>query len=161
MMGEIDMVTIIDGQGGGIGRALIEGLRKKAPELEIVAVGTNALATSAMLRAGASHAATGENAVIHCCGKATVIAGPIGIVLADALFGEMSAAMAAAVARSSATRVLVPVNKCGTVIAGVPEQPIAAYVADAVERVLRLVGEESACGGPDTAGKGQRSVPMS
>ena len=127
-------IVIIDGQGGGFGRALIEALRAGGVTQEIVAVGTNALATSAMLRAGASAGATGENAA-----RARILAGPIGLVMANSMLGECSPAMARAVAESPAHKVLIPVAKCGAHIAGLPEKPLAQYIADAAELIRGLL----------------------
>ena len=93
-------VLVIDGQGGGLGRQLVSALAAACPEAELTAVGTNSLAANAMLKAGASRAATGENAVVVNCRRADVIVGPIGIVIADALLGEITPAMAAAVCQS-------------------------------------------------------------
>ena len=104
-------ILIIDGQGGGIGRQLVEAL-KRAGENDVACVGTNAIATTAMLRAGATRAATGENAALVACREAEVIAGPVGIVIADALLGEVTPRMAAAVGQSLARKVLIPVNQC-------------------------------------------------
>ena len=101
-------VLVIDGQGGGLGRQLVSALAAACPEAELTAVGTNSLAANAMLKAGASRAATGENAVVVNCRRADVIVGPIGIVIADALLGEITPAMAAAVCQCGAKRVLVP-----------------------------------------------------
>ena len=132
-------ILVIDGQGGGVGRALIERLRARLPEAEILAVGANAIATGAMLKAGATSAATGENAVRVCARNADVIAGPIGIVLADAMMGEITADMAAAVATSRAHRVLVPVQRCATTIAGVSGQSLQQLLDDAVEQIIKLI----------------------
>ena len=131
-------ILVIDGQGGGIGRALVERLRTRLPEAEVLAVGTNAIATSAMLKAGASAAATGENAVRVCAKTADVIAGPIGIVLKDAMMGEITGAMAAAVAESPAKRVLVPVQRCDTRVAGADGAPLQALLDDAVRQIAEL-----------------------
>ena len=105
-------VLVIDGQGGGLGRQLVAAISAACPEARLTAVGTNSLATSAMLKAGTVRAATGENAVVVNCRTADVIVGPIGIVIADALMGEITPAMAAAVCQSPARRVLVPINHC-------------------------------------------------
>ena len=125
-------------RGNGIGRALVERLRARLPEAEVLAVGANAIATSAMLKAGASAAATGENAVRVCAKTADVIAGPIGIVLKDAMMGEITGAMAAAVAESPAKRVLVPVQRCDTRIAGADGAPLQALLDDAVRQIAEL-----------------------
>jgi len=131
------MLLIIDGQGGGIGRALVEQIKKAKPECDITAVGTNAIATTAMLRAGADKGATGENAVKVCAAKATVIAGPIGLLMANAMLGEITPAMAEAIGTSEANKVLVPSAKCGVQIAGMPAMPpLQALIADAVEKIL-------------------------
>ena len=136
-------VLVIDGQGGGLGRQLVSALAAACPEAELTAVGTNSLAANAMLKAGASRAATGENAVVVNCRRADVIVGPIGIVIADALLGEITPAMAAAVCQSGAKRVLIPVNHCDNYIVGVPEQPIGDLVAAAVQKVTDLCGGSS------------------
>ncbi len=137
------VLVVIDGQGGGFGRALIEKLRQQPlPEVEIRAVGTNALATSAMLKAGADAAATGENAVIVNAGRADILAGPVGIVLANSMMGEFSPTMAAAVGESPAKRVLIPVSRCATYVAGVAEKPLAQYLEDAAALIRRLLEEE-------------------
>lgn len=125
-------ILVIDGQGGGLGRQLIQELKEKCPNAEIVAVGTNSMATSAMLKAGAKLAATGENAVIVCSKKADVIVGPIGIVIADSMLGEITPAMAAAIGKSRAKRVLIPMNVCDNIIVGVSAQPVSTHVKDAV-----------------------------
>ena len=131
-------VLVIDGQGGGLGRQLVAAISAACPEARLTAVGTNSLAASAMLKAGAARAATGENAVVVNCRRADLIVGPIGIVIADALLGEITPAMAAAVCQSRATRVLIPVNHCENYIVGVPEQPIGDLVAAAVQKVKAL-----------------------
>ena len=131
-------VLVIDGQGGGLGRQLVPALAAACPEAELTAVGTNSLAANAMLKAGASRAATGENAVVVNCRRADIIVGPIGIVIADALLGEITPAMAAAVCQSGAKRVLVPINHCENYVVGVPDQPISQLVAAAARKVKEL-----------------------
>ena len=131
-------VLVIDGQGGGLGRQLVSALAAACPEAELTAVGTNSLAANAMLKAGASRAATGENAVVVNCRHADVIVGPIGIVIADALLGEITPAMAAAVCQSGAKRVLVPINHCENYVVGVPDQPVSQLVAAAAQTVKEL-----------------------
>ena len=131
-------VLVIDGQGGGLGRQLVSALAAACPEAELTAVGTNSLAANAMRKAGASRAATGENAVVVNCRRADVIVGPIGIVIADALLGEITPAMAAAVCQCGAKRVLVPINHCENYVVGVPDQPVSQLVAAAAQKVKEL-----------------------
>ena len=128
-------ILVIDGQGGGLGKQLVAALSAQCPQAQLTAVGTNSLAASAMRKAGAVRTATGENAVVVNCRHADIIVGPIGIVIADALLGEITPAMAAAVCQSGAKRVLIPVNHCDNYIVGVPEQPIGDLVAAAVQKV--------------------------
>ncbi|MDD4772998.1 MAG: DUF3842 family protein [Eubacteriales bacterium] len=131
-------VLIIDAQGGGIGRQLVMAIKQALPGAVITAVGTNSAATTAMLKAGADNAATGENAVIANCRRADIITGPIGIVIADSLFGEITPKMARAVGQSAAKRILIPINHCDNIIAGVPETPISALIEDAAERIKMI-----------------------
>ena len=114
-------ILVMDAQGGGIGKQVVAAVRKRFPAVTITAVGTNTAATSAMLRAGADEGATGENAVGVCCRRADVIIGPVGIVIADALLGEVTPRMAVAVGQSAAKRILIPVNHCANFIVGVAE----------------------------------------
>ncbi len=114
-------ILVIDAQGGGIGRQIVAAIHKNIPNATVTAVGTNTAATTAMLKAGADHGATGENAVIVGARKADVIIGPIGIVIADSLFGEITPAMAIAVGKSGAKRILIPVNHCDNIVAGTRE----------------------------------------
>lgn len=132
-------LVVIDGQGGGFGRRLIEGVRAAGIKSEIVAVGLNSMATSAMLKAGADAGATGENAAVVNAARADVLAGPLGLVMADSMLGECSAAVALAVAHSPAVRVLIPTAKCGTQIAGLCEMPLGEAIADAVQKVAALL----------------------
>lgn len=132
-------VLVIDAQGGGMGRMLVEGLKRAMPQQPVTAVGTNALATSAMLKAGADQAATGENAIRVSAAKADIILAPIGMVLADAMLGEVTAEMAAAIGRSPAYRILLPVSRCQTTVAGAEKITMSEAVARAVEEAIRRV----------------------
>ena len=134
-------ILVIDAQGGGIGRQLVAGLRQAVPGAEITAVGTNSAATAAMHRAGADHAATGENAVVVACRKADIIVGPIGMVIADSLFGEITPVMAAAVGQSNAKRVLIPFNHCDNILVGVPNTSVSALLQEAVDVVRQLAAD--------------------
>ena len=131
-------ILIIDAQGGGIGRQLVGAIRQALPDAEITAVGTNSAATAAMHRAGADHTATGENAVVVACRRADVIVGPIGIVIADSLWGEITPAMAAAVGQSRAKRILIPFNHCDNLLVGVSDLSVSALLQEAVETLRRL-----------------------
>lgn len=133
-------VLVIDGQSGRMGQVLIERIRAAALPCELIAVGTNAIATSAMLKAGADHGATGENAVIVGARKADVIVGPIGIVVADSLFGEITPAMAKAVGQSSAKRILIPINHCDNIVVGIGETGIR----DLVREVIQILRQQAA-----------------
>ena len=128
-------ILIVDAQGGGIGKQVVSALKNRFPENEITAVGTNSAATTAMLRAGADHGATGENAVIVGCRQADVIIGPIGIVVADALYGEITPAMSLAVGQSRAKRILIPVNHCNNVIVGVTDSSIGRLIEGVLEEL--------------------------
>jgi len=130
-------IVIMDAQGGGMGKMLVEALKRALPNQPLIAVGTNALATSAMLRAGADQGATGENAVIVCAAKADLILAPIGMVLADAMLGEVTAAMAAAIGRSSAHKILIPVSRCQVSIPGYPRLSMSEAVEKAAEEAAR------------------------
>lgn len=131
-------ILVIDAQGGGIGRQLVSAIKQAVPSASVTAVGTNSAATSAMLKSGADRAATGENAVVVNARRADVIAGPIGIVVADSLLGEITPAMAAAVGQSSATRVLIPISHCDTVVAGMPDVSMGLLIQSAVDTIRRL-----------------------
>ena len=131
-------VLVIDGQGGRIGQQLIRCIRERFPETAVIAVGTNSMATAAMHKAGADHAATGENAVVGACRKADVIMGPIGIVIADALLGEITPVMAAAVGQSSAKRILIPFRHCDNLVAGVAPLSAGGLIQEAVGLLREL-----------------------
>lgn len=131
-------VLIIDGQGGQLGRQMVEAVRKLIPDAQITAVGTNALATSAMLRAGADRGATGENSVIVCTRDADIIVGPVGIVIADSLLGEITPAMAVAVGQSRAKKILLPVNKCNNIIIGVDGKSTSELIEDAIAKIKSI-----------------------
>ena len=132
-------ILVIDGQGGRMGKSVIEQLKKKWPDLEITAIGTNSLATSAMLKAGASAAATGENPILVNSRTADIIIGPIGIVMANSLLGEITPAMAEAVSSSPAFKILIPVNRCCHFIVGCGEQSLTAYISEVVDKVDEIL----------------------
>ncbi len=131
-------ILVIDGQGGGLGRQLVENIKKYFPDDELIAVGTNTIATQAMIKAGADHAATGENAVCVCSKKVDVIVGPVGMVIADSLLGEITAKMSVAIGQSNAARVLLPMNQCDNLVAGVENLSTAELIKSAIEQIRRL-----------------------
>lgn len=128
-------ILVIDGQGGRLGKQVIETVRRTFPESHITAIGTNAMATAAMLKGGADEGATGENPLIVACRKADYIIGPIGIVIADSLLGEVTPRMATAVGQSGAVRVLIPMNRCDNLVAGVTGQSLSELIEDAVKKI--------------------------
>lgn len=134
-------VVVIDGQGGRLGRMVVEQIRAASLSCEILAVGTNSIATANMLKAGADAGATGENPVIVACRSADVILGPVGILSADALLGEITPAMAAAIGQSRATKLLLPVNMCATRVVGVRPLSFSELVSAAVEELKAILGD--------------------
>lgn len=134
-------IGVIDGQGGGIGKAIVERLRKEFQQkVEILALGTNSAATTVMLKAGADAGATGENAIAWNAAKVDIIMGAVGIIAANAMMGELTPLMAREISGSPAKKVLVPINRCGIVIAGVKEEPLPVLIDEAVNIVKKLIG---------------------
>lgn len=133
-------IVIIDGQGGRLGRMLVEAAIQRFPEATITAVGTNSIATAAMIKGGARRAATGENAVCVACRDADAIIGPIGVVIADALYGEITPAMAVAIGQSPATRILLPMTThCENIVVGTRDNiTVQELVASAIDRLSTL-----------------------
>lgn len=131
-------ILIIDAQGGGIGKQLVSAIKKNMPTAAITAVGTNSAATAAMIKAGADNAATGENAVVVNSRKADVIIGPIGIVIADALLGEITPLMATAVAQSPAKRILIPINHCDNIVVGVDDLSIGKLLQNVIQELNKM-----------------------
>ncbi len=131
-------ILVIDAQGGGIGKQVVAAIKQNMPGMEITAVGTNSAATTAMLKAGADHAATGENAVIVGCRRADVIVGPVGIVIADSLYGEITPAMALAVGQSNARRLLIPVNHCDNFIVGVSDLSLGKLIEGVISEIRKM-----------------------
>ena len=141
-------ILIIDGQGGGIGARLVSLLRPRLPEgCELLCAGTNSLATSAMLKAGAARGATGEHAIVYNAQRAHLILGPMGILLANGILGEVSPAMAAAVSGAECKKVLIPSSTCGVLVAGTEERRLEDYLNSAVDLALgeiaRLAGQRA------------------
>lgn len=132
-------IVVIDGQGGGIGRLLVSAIKAVYPDHVLTAVGTNSQATAAMLKAGADKGATGENAVLVACRKADFIIGPMGIVIADSLLGEISPAMASAIGQCDAHKLLIPVNLCNNQIIGTRDMGMQDMVRETVEQLGKLI----------------------
>lgn len=133
-------IAVIDGQGGGMGKALVEKIKSVfGNSIEIIALGTNALATSAMLKAGANEGATGENAIVYNSDKVSIILGAIGIVAANSMLGELTPAMARAIAESPAKKILIPINRCKIQIAGVKNAALLQYIEDAVDIIREMM----------------------
>ena len=136
------LVLVIDGQGGGMGSQLVKLLRPRLPaDCELCCVGTNSLATSAMLKAGAARGATGENAVCYNAAQADLIAGPVGIIMANGIMGEVSPAMSASVSGARAHKVLIPSSTCGIHVAGSEGLRLDEYLHRAADLAVRLLTE--------------------
>ena len=134
-------IAVIDGQGGGIGKAFVDRLRRTCnEELEIIALGTNSLATSMMLKAGANEGATGENAIVYNSTRVDMILGSVGIVCANSFLGELTPKMAEAIAESSVKKVLIPLNKCNVLVVGIENKSLPHYIEDVVEIVKNYGG---------------------
>ena len=132
-------VVVIDGQGGGVGKGLVQALKAALPRQEVLALGTNAAATAAMLKAGADMGATGENAICYQCQRADIILGVVGILQAHSMLGEISPAMAAAVSASPAEKVLLPMERCGLHVVGVGKQTLEQAIQGAVVKARELI----------------------
>ncbi len=129
-------IAVIDGQGGGIGKAIVERLRSRCGDsVTIIALGTNALATSVMLKAGADEGATGENAVVFNADRVDAIIGAIGILAANSMLGELTPSMAAAIAGSHARKILIPMNKCNIQVAGLKNENLFQYIDEALDMI--------------------------
>lgn len=136
-------VTVIDGQGGQLGAQLVKEISAQFQDVNLTAIGTNAIATSAMLKAGAKNAATGENSVVVACRKSDVIIGPAGIVIADSLLGEVTEKMAVAIGRANAVRILIPTNRCDNLFAGVSNVNTGALINDSVSKLRSIIDGRS------------------
>lgn len=133
-------IAVVDGQGGGIGRLITEQIRKTLPTtVEIIALGTNAVATSLMLRAGANEGASGENAVVRNVDDCDVIVGPLGIILAHSMRGELTPKMSEAIAGSKARKILLPLTLSQVEVVGVEEEPLPHLVEKLVNRLKKML----------------------
>jgi len=136
-------IAVVDGQGGGMGKTLVEKIREiLGSEVRILALGTNALATAAMLKAGADEGATGENAIVVNATKVDYIVGSVGILAANAMLGELTPRMAAAIAESPAQKILIPFNRSSLFIVGTRDEPLVKYIEEAVELLKAKISTE-------------------
>ena len=133
-------IVVIDGQSGRMGQLFIERVKNAGLTCPLLAVGTNSLATAAMLKAGADQGATGENAILVACRRADVIVGPIGILSADSLLGEVTPAIAVAVGQSEAKKLLLPVNQCSNIVVGVRDMTLSQLMDEAVSLLRPMLG---------------------
>lgn len=134
-------ILIIDGQGGMLGSQLVKEISSNFPSVKITAIGTNAVATASMLKAGATNGATGENPVVVGARKADVIIGPVGIVIADSLTGEITPKMAKAIGQADATRILIPMNKCENMVAGISNISTSDLIADVILKLKQIIAK--------------------
>ena len=132
-------ILIIDGQGGMLGKQIVEAVKRLQADGEIIAVGTNSIATANMLKAGADRGATGENAVIVAARSADIIVGPIGIVIADSLLGEITPKMAVALGQSGAAKILMPVNKCNNIVIGASDKSTSELIEEAIKKIQEIL----------------------
>jgi hypothetical protein len=134
------LIAVIDGQGGGVGRSIIEALLPNlGPEHSIIALGTNSLATASMLKAGAHCGASGENAIIYNVDRADLVVGPIGILTANSLLGELTEKMSVAIANSPAQKVLLPTTRCRIHVVGTEERTLSELVSLTVQKVTQII----------------------
>jgi len=132
------MICVIDGQGGGIGSAIVKRLKEEFGErVDITALGTNSIATAAMMKARANRGATGENAIVRMVPQADYIIGPISIVMANAMMGELTPLMAEAISSSLASKILLPLSQEKVSIVGVTHQPLPHLVEDLIAKELK------------------------
>ncbi len=138
-MEETLKLAVVDGQGGGIGATIIKGIRQSiGEELEILALGTNSAATTRMMKAGANKGATGENAIVFTSQRVNLIVGPIGIIMANAMMGEVSPAIATAITTSEAVKILIPLTQENVVLVGASEEPLPHLVERAIEKIKEI-----------------------
>ena len=133
-------VTVIDAQGGGLGSAIVKALGERyAERIHILALGTNVVATSAMKKSGAKDCATGENAITFNVKTTDVIMGGVGVIAASGMLGEITPAMATAVAESPALKILIPISRCNILVAGTLGKGAKDLIEDAVSRIEELL----------------------
>ncbi len=133
-------IAVVDGQGGGLGKYIVERLRKELPDnTEILALGTNAMATAAMLKAGANEGASGENAIVYNAGKVDLIVGTLAIIAANTMLGELTPKIAEAISSSSAPKILLPINRAGIEVVGYSDNPLPHLLDQLIAKVKGLM----------------------
>lgn len=132
-------VVVIDGQGGRLGQLIVEGIKKSNISCDLYAIGTNSNATASMLKAGADYGATGENPVVVACSDADIIVGPIGIISADSMLGEITSTMAVAVGKSRATKILLPTNGCKNQVVGVKQMSMNEIINETIVKLKEIL----------------------
>lgn len=136
------VIAVVDGQGGGIGRAIVEKIKAAMPQEHVIGLGTNSVATGQMLRAGADDGATGENAIVHNMKHVDIVVGVIGILNANSMMGELSPAMAEAIGSSDSFKVLLPINRCHIHVVSVEELPLGKHIDNAVEAIRAYIEKD-------------------
>ena len=131
-------IVVVDGQGGGIGKNIVQVLKEKHPEYTIIGVGTNSIATTNLKRGGADIIATGENAVVYNVMRASYVVGPIGIAFANSMYGEITPRIAQAVSESEAHKYLIPISKCNAQVIGVASKSISEYIEELVQTLEKI-----------------------
>ena len=138
-------IAVVDAQGGGIGKIIVERLRQEMGDsCHIIGLGTNAIASSLMLKAGANEGASGENAVVRCAPRVDVIVGSVAIIAAHAYLGELTPRMAEAISAADAVKVLLPLNRCGIEISGTIDESLPMQVGQLVSRVRQIYDQRRA-----------------
>ena len=134
-------IAVIDGQGGGIGSVIIKRLREAlGEEVEIIGLGTNAMATGAMLKAGANKGASGENAIVQTVRTVDLLTGPMSILIANSMMGELTSKMAEAIASAQALKCLLPLKTPNLEIVGAPKEPLPHLVDQLIKRIQEIIG---------------------